>query len=113
MKQRSSVPCILSLMFGITIYPLSLLTAFSLLNVCFNRIPDERAAALTTFMVTVVILIFLEIAGFALGMIGIIQHRKKRGMAIAGVVLSSLKLVLFICFCLILFVQPSLLFGIL
>ena len=101
MKEKASVPSIISMVFGLIAYPLSFFSFFCYLFIRLGRIPDINKVFLVLFYAAISITFSMAIAGIVFGIIGIVQKSKNKRKAIIGIVLSSVLLVAtagFYCF---------------
>lgn len=96
MKKQSSVPCVLSLIFGASGFPLY--AVLLLMRVLYlNRtlgpfsLPTYEAEMgfMPTAIVMYIIIALIAVAGLVTGIICIAQKRPTKGMAIAGVIVSA------------------------
>lgn len=101
MKPKSFLPCVLSLVFGAASYPLSIITFFMFYAASYENYYNSYSVGAIVFSVIVILLcvvvVSFVVAGIVLGIIGIKQRRPKRGMAIAGIIISSLIIIAYIC----------------
>lgn len=114
---RSSVPCVLSFVFGIISFYLSVIAFymyFAAAMSCESYGAEAMPYIIKTayFQIAVVLsgtVVILWIAGMILGITGIAQRRKMRGFAIAGVSIISLIIsgVIFQCWFLNLISSPG------
>lgn len=101
MKTKSSVPCVLSMVFGIIIFPLQILAFYMFFAAAsYNWYYSDKfkGSLLSVIAIALYVVIgLLIIAGIVLGIIGIKQRRPKKGMAIAGIIICSLMIVATFC----------------
>ena len=101
MKTKSPVPCVLSMVFGIIIFPLQILAFY----MCYAAASYNwyysntfKGSLLNVIVIALYVVIgLLTIAGIVLGIIGIKQCRPKKGMAVAGIIICSLMIVASFC----------------
>lgn len=101
MQKPSSVPCILSLIFGASGFPLYVILLFIrkvFLDMTLGPFTDVTSEAEAAFLpigiIGYVIIAALAVAGIAAGIIGIKQKRPLKGFAIAGIIVSAIIIIL-------------------
>ena len=111
MKTKSSVPCVLSMVFGIIIFPLQILAFYMFFAAAsYNWYYSDKfmGSLLSVIAIALYVVIgLLIIAGIVLGIIGIKQRRPKKRMAIAGIIICSLMIVAAFCQYGCLYIMPK------
>lgn len=111
MKTKSSVPCVLSMVFGIIIFPLQILAFYMFFAAAsYNWYYSDKfmGSLLSVIAIALYVVIgLLIIAGIVLGIIGIKQRRPKKGIAIAGIIICSLMIVAAFCQYGCLYIMPK------
>ena len=111
MKERSSLPCVLSLVFGIATYPLSIFTFICFICTCLGRIPTIKEGFLVLFIIMIIVTAISAISSIVFGIIGIKQKSKHKRKAILGVILSSINIVVSLCFYCVVLTYPTDIFS--
>ncbi len=93
--------CKHSLLPGIVAYPLSVIAYSVFFLACLCRVPEVKQNYFIASIVMYCIVAALAVTSIVFGIIGIKQQSAKKGMAVAGIIVSSLKIlfsVLFVIF---------------
>ena len=111
MKPKSSAPCVLSMVFGIIIFPLQVIAYYmAFIAASYNWYYSDKfmGSMLSVIAIALYVVIgLLIIAGIVLGIIGIKQRRPKKGMAVAGIIICSLMIVATFCQYGCLYIMPK------
>ena len=116
METKSSKPCVLSLILGAVTYPLSNIAFFMYFaaGMSTEAYGSEAASRAQALFITIciamnAIVAVLAVVSVVLGIIGIKQKRAKRGAAIAGIIISTIVIVIAVfTYVLWFFIIPSL-----
>ena len=101
MKTKSSLPSILSLVFGAALLPLSIIRIYVFLFSCLCRVDEIRTFSYILWIIILCITAALAVSSIILGIIGIKKKSSKKVMAVEGIIISSLIILCHLCFYLI------------